>query len=113
MATVTLELPAEFLELCEVDGVLPETVLRGFIGDLCEIRNYSNAPREDGYASNGSDERRLAREYYDRGGIRTCEVCPLSGDGGEVPKNPGHVPGFFVARASWIAGSGEMDGDTR
>lgn len=61
MATVTLE-------LCEVDGVLPETVLRGFIGDLCEIRNYSNAPREDGYASNGSDERRLAREYYDRVG---------------------------------------------
>jgi hypothetical protein len=48
---VTLELPAEFLELCEVDGVLPETVLRGFIADLCEIRNYSNAPREDGYAS--------------------------------------------------------------
>jgi len=65
---VTLELPAEFLELCEADRVSPETVLRGFIADLCEIRNHGSEPREDGYQSNGSDERRLAREYYDRVG---------------------------------------------
>jgi hypothetical protein len=68
MATVTLELPAEFLELCAEDKVAPETVLRGFIADLCEIRNYASEPREDGYSSNGSDERMLARQYYDRVG---------------------------------------------
>ena len=66
--TVTLELPPEFLELCEADRTEPETVLRGFIADLCEIRNYASAPREDGYCSNGSDERMLARQYYERVG---------------------------------------------
>ena len=68
MATVTLELPEEFLLLCAEDKVSPETVLRGFIADLCEIRNYGSEPRQDGYQSNGSDERRLAREYYDHVG---------------------------------------------
>ena len=28
----------------------------------------ASEPRKDGYQSNGSDERRLAREYYDRVG---------------------------------------------
>ena len=62
--TVTLTLPPEFLELCEMDKVSPETVLRGFIADLCEIRRSADEPREDGYQSNGSDERMLARQYY-------------------------------------------------
>ena len=66
--TISLELPAEFLELCEGDGVAPETVLRGFIADLCAIQNYARDPREDGYQSNGSDERMLAQQYYDRVG---------------------------------------------
>ena len=66
--TVTIELPPEFVELCEADGVEPEIVLRGFIADLCEIRNYASAPREDGYSSNGSDERMMARQYYERVG---------------------------------------------
>jgi hypothetical protein len=35
--TITLELPPEFLALCEADEVAPETVLRGFIADLCAI----------------------------------------------------------------------------
>lgn len=65
---VTLELPAAFLALCEADKVSPETVLRGFIADVCEIRNDGSEPRQDGYQSNGSDERRLARAYYDRVG---------------------------------------------
>ena len=64
--TITLELPPEFVALCEADEVVPETVLRGFIADLCDIRNYASAPREDGYQSNGSDERMLARQYYER-----------------------------------------------
>jgi hypothetical protein len=67
-ATITLELPAEFLELCEADSVEPERVLRGFIADLCEIRSYASEPRKDGYQSNGSDERMMARAYYERVG---------------------------------------------
>jgi len=30
--------------------------------------NYASAPREDGCQSNGSDERMLARQYYERVG---------------------------------------------
>jgi len=65
---ITIELPQEFIELCEEDGAAPETVVRGFIADLCEIMNWANNPRKDGYSSNGSDERRIAREYYERVG---------------------------------------------
>ncbi len=65
---ITIDLPEEFIELCEQDGIEPETVLRGFIADLAEIMNWANNPREDGYSSNGSDERMKAREYYDRVG---------------------------------------------
>ena len=65
---ITIELPAEFIALCEADGIEPETVIRGFIADLAEIMNWVSDPREDGYASNGSDERMKAREYYERVG---------------------------------------------
>jgi len=65
---VCLPLPPEFIELCKRDGVTPETVLRGFIGDVCGIINWANNPRTDGYGSNGSDERMMAYEYYERVG---------------------------------------------
>jgi hypothetical protein len=65
---LTLDLPPEFVELCAADGVAPETVLRGFIADLAGIINWAAAPRADGYSSNGSDERMMAREYYERVG---------------------------------------------
>jgi len=65
---ITLELPPEFTELCEADNVTPETVLRGFIGDLAGIMNWANNPRADGYNSNGSDEREMAMDYYRRVG---------------------------------------------
>ena len=65
---LTLSLPAEFIALCEQDGVTPELVLTGFIADLCQITNWQSAPREDGYSSNGSDERRMALDYYHRVG---------------------------------------------
>ena len=65
---ITLDLPPEFIALCEHDGIAPEFVLRGFIADLCEIISWQNAPRSDGYNSNGSDERSYARAYYDRVG---------------------------------------------
>jgi hypothetical protein len=65
---LTLQLPPEFVELCEHDGVTPEQVLRGFIADLAEIVSWADSPRTDGYSSNGSDERRMAMEYYERVG---------------------------------------------
>jgi hypothetical protein len=66
--TITLQLPAEFIELCKADGVPPETVLRGFIGDVSGIINWAANPRVDGYNSNGSDEREMATAYYERVG---------------------------------------------
>ncbi|MCG7877237.1 MAG: hypothetical protein N0C90_13015 [Candidatus Thiodiazotropha endolucinida] len=65
---VTIELPDEFVDLCKDDETSAEDVLRGFIADLCGIMNYANNPRADGYSSNGSDERMMARDYYDRAG---------------------------------------------
>jgi hypothetical protein len=65
---LTLKLPDEFIELCRRDGVTPETVLRGFIADLCGIMNHVDDPRDDGYSSNGSDERDMAYAYYARVG---------------------------------------------
>lgn len=62
---ITIHLPEEFIELCKQDEVEPETVLRGFIADLAEIMNWVSNPREDNYCS---DERRMARDYYDRVG---------------------------------------------
>ena len=65
---ITLQLPAEFVALCARDGVTPETVLTGFIADLCSIVNTTDDPRTDGYSSNGSDEREMAADYYERVG---------------------------------------------
>jgi hypothetical protein len=62
--SITLDLPTEFLELCRQDNVLPETVLRGFIADLCAIERGAAGPRADRYRSNGSNERLAARSYY-------------------------------------------------
>ena len=65
---LTIELPVEFIELCEADSVTPEIVLRGFIADLAGIMNWQADPRTDGYSSNGSDERGMAQAYYERVG---------------------------------------------
>lgn len=65
---ITLELPPEFVELCDADGVEPAIVLRGFIADLAGIMNWQASPRQDGYSSNGSDERDMAQAYYERVG---------------------------------------------
>jgi hypothetical protein len=65
---LTLDLPPEFIALCEADGVTPEIVLRGFIADLCGLMNWQANPRADGYSSNGSDERHMAQAYYERVG---------------------------------------------
>ena len=65
---LTIELPSEFIALCQGDGVQPSVVLRGFIADLCEIISWQSSLRTDGYNSNGSDERSMARAYYERVG---------------------------------------------
>ena len=67
---VTFDLPNEFLLLCEQYGLTPVEALRGFIADVCGIENYIANPREDGYNSNGSDERQMARAYFDRANWR-------------------------------------------
>ncbi len=67
--SIRIELPSEFTELCSRDKTTPEEVLRGFIADLCRISTFASAPqRDDGYQSNGSDERELVWQYYERVG---------------------------------------------
>ncbi|MDP3008207.1 MAG: hypothetical protein Q8N30_03950 [Methylococcales bacterium] len=65
---VRLGLPEEFTDLCFDNKVSPETVLHGFIADLCEIHNTIDNPRADKLSSNGSDERMLANQYFERVG---------------------------------------------
>lgn len=67
---ITLDLPPEFLHLCEIDGIDPAMMLRGFIADVCGITGWLHVPRTDGYASHGSDERQMARDYFWRVGAR-------------------------------------------
>lgn len=67
--TVPMEpmgLPPEFIDLCEQRGVPPNSVLRGLIADLCGLQNFMVNPREDGFSSNGSDERMYAQQWFDR-----------------------------------------------
>jgi hypothetical protein len=61
-----LDLPGEFRQFCKDCGLQPATVLRGFIADLCSLHNMVVCPREDGYSSNGSDERDMAKDYFRR-----------------------------------------------
>lgn len=67
---VSFSLPDEFLLLCEQYELTPTQALRGFIADVCGIESFINHPtiprRTDGYTSNGSDERDMARSYFDR-----------------------------------------------
>ena len=64
--TVVLKVPRELITLCSRSSIQAETVLRGFIADLCSLQNWISCPREDGYSSNGSDERQLAQAYFRR-----------------------------------------------
>ena len=63
---VDVPVPPEFVRLCEEIGTEPVEVLRGFIADLCDIRNDAAQPRADGFSSNGSDERDMADTYFER-----------------------------------------------
>lgn len=66
---ITLDLPPEFVRMCEIDGIDPALMLRGFIADVCGITGWLHVPRTDGYASHGSDERQMARAYFWRAGL--------------------------------------------
>jgi hypothetical protein len=61
---VCLDLPREFLDLCQRYQLLPTSALRAFIADLCDLESLSSRPREDGYCSLGSHERLLAEVYF-------------------------------------------------
>jgi hypothetical protein len=63
---LVLQVPSEFIFFCTSRGLKPESILRAFIADLCEIHNWANCPREDDYGSNGSDERMYANAYFER-----------------------------------------------
>ncbi len=74
---ITLQLPTEFVELCERDLTTPEDVLRGFIGDLSGFISW----RLDGFHSNGLDARRCAQTYYEQVGYaRNAEHTRKSQD---------------------------------
>ncbi|RQU83913.1 hypothetical protein [Burkholderia cenocepacia] len=63
---ITIAVPREFYDLCAEVKKSAEDVLRGFIADVAALDNYLNCPRADGYGSNGSDERMMARDYFER-----------------------------------------------
>ncbi len=71
---LTINIPPEFIALCDNFNQTPERMLRGFIADACGLRNLLNCPREDSYTSNGSDERRMAYEYLERAHGHNDEV---------------------------------------
>lgn len=62
---ITLDVPLKFIEYCASHNRTAETVLRGFIADLCELQNYVTLPREDGYSSNRSDARMFAQQWFE------------------------------------------------
>lgn len=55
MTTITITVPPELVKLAESVGATPQQVIDGFIADLCELPG-----------TNGSDERRLAAQWFDR-----------------------------------------------
>jgi hypothetical protein len=82
-----IDIPSEFVELCEEYRIAPIAALRAFIADVCELHNFLALPREDGYSSQGSDERIFARQYWDRAHEWRCEVMvPIAGTDDMTPK---------------------------
>ena len=77
---LNLDVPQEFVQFCARFELHPASVLRGFVADLCALQNPVSHPREDGYGSNGSDERLLAQAYFERAyGWREMSNDPIDG----------------------------------
>jgi hypothetical protein len=112
---LTIELPPEFIALCQRDNVAPEVVLRGFIADLCELTSWVNNPRADGYSNNGSDERRYAMEYYERSATRGCSSRSVDGQCWRLRRQHRHgrccgsVRCRILAAARVLARGGQAD----
>jgi hypothetical protein len=62
----TVDVPQEFISLCERYNLSVEDVFRGFMADACGLQNYLVNPRVDQFSSNGSDERDMAQDYLQR-----------------------------------------------
>ena len=56
--TIQLEIPLEVVMLCDIFDIKPEELLSTFMGDLCSMKG-----------SQGSDERRIAKDWFLRGSI--------------------------------------------
>jgi len=77
---LSLQVPREFVHLCDQFKLHPATVVRDFIADLCALQNPASRPREDGYGSSGRDERLLAQAYFERAyGWRGMSNGPIDG----------------------------------
>lgn len=63
---VVLRVPRELRVLAKDHRVDVDQVLRAFMADVCGIRNTYANPRADGLSSNGSDERDLAEQWFER-----------------------------------------------
>lgn len=56
--TIQIEIPVEIVMLCDIFDIKPEELLSAYMEDLCSMKS-----------NQGSDERRMAKEYFLRGGI--------------------------------------------
>lgn len=66
MRKLTIQLPDDFLDLCDYDMVSPEKVLCDFIADLCNITDRQPEHGAENYITNKSGDRDRAQVYYDR-----------------------------------------------
>jgi hypothetical protein len=73
--TLTLELPPEYLALCERDKLHRKEIILSFIADLCAIVPWRGAPRGDQYCSTGDEGRELAWEYYEAVGFASRNLA--------------------------------------
>ena len=83
---LVLEIPRELINFCGAFKLLPETVLRGFVADLCALVSSRDCPREDGYSSTGGEGRRFAHAYF-------RVAYPWLEDRRSDSKRPSHHPG--------------------
>lgn len=63
--TVTIEIPLELIELCELDGSKPEEVIQMYINDLCGIaKNFTYNQTDEGKIK-AEITHKLALKYYE------------------------------------------------
>ena len=60
---IPVAVPLEFFELCSRMRTDPETVLKGFIADVCSLASTPELPRADANMNHGTEAKRKARDY--------------------------------------------------